>query len=44
MSAMSVENNMDEHEKVSGAFTFKKRNIRSQASRKRKGSEENDRT
>lgn len=29
---------------VSGASAFKKRNIRSQASRKRKGSEEDDST
>jgi hypothetical protein len=44
MSAISVQNNMEEQGTVSGAFTFKKRNIRSQASRKRKGSEEDDRT
>jgi hypothetical protein len=43
MSAISVQNNMEEQEKVSDAFTFKKRNIRSQASRKRKGGEEDDR-
>lgn len=44
MSAISVQNNMEEQGTVSGAFTFKKRNIRSQASRKRKGSEEDDST
>jgi len=44
MSAISVQNNMDEQDTVSGVTTFKKRNIRSQASRKRKGSEEDDST
>jgi len=44
MSAISVQNNMDEQDTVSGVTTFKKRNIKSQASRKRKGSEEDDRT
>jgi len=44
MSAISVQNKMDEQDTVSVASTFKKRNIRSQASRKRKGSEEDDRT
>jgi RING finger protein 113A len=42
MSAISVQNNMDEQDTVSGVTTFKKRNIKSQASRKRKGSEEDD--
>lgn len=44
MSAISVQNDMEEQAAVSGACTFKKRNIRSQASRKRKGSGEDDRT
>jgi hypothetical protein len=45
MSATSVENNMEEQGTLSSEdFTFKKRNIRKQASRKRKGSEEEDRT
>lgn len=44
MSAISVQNNMEEQGTMSGACTFKKRNIRSQTSRKRKGSEEGDGT
>jgi hypothetical protein len=44
MSLPSVENNMEEEGTVRSSFTFKKRNIRKQASRKRKGSEEEDRT
>jgi hypothetical protein len=44
MSPTSVTNKMEEHGKVSDGFSFKRRNVRKQAARKRKGIEEKDRT
>jgi hypothetical protein len=44
MSAISVQNNMEKQGKSSDDFTFKKRTVRNHASRKRKGSSEEERT